>query len=74
VTHQKVNERRIEDRGSVKLLAGDGRADDRKNAGPNDRADAESGERERAQGLLEGVRRRLGVRDQLVDRFTSEEL
>ena len=42
----------IEDRRCIELLAGDRGPDDRKNARSDHRADAEGGERERAESLL----------------------
>ncbi len=74
MVNEVIEQRRFEDGGGVKLLAGDGRADDGKNAGANDRADPEGSERPRAEGLFEAMLGKLRVSDELVDRFGGEEL
>jgi hypothetical protein len=74
MVHEEIDEWRIENRRRVELLTGDGCADYSENARTDDCADAKGSERDRAEGLFESVLRRFGVRDQLVDRLTSEEL
>jgi hypothetical protein len=55
-------------------VAADGGADDGEDSRPDDDADAECGQRDRAEGLAEGVRGPLGLGDELVDRLSSEDL
>jgi hypothetical protein len=70
----KVGERRIKDAGGIELFAGDGGADDGENAGTNDCADAESGERPRPKCLFEGMLGFFRVADQLIDGFAGKQL
>jgi hypothetical protein len=55
-------------------IAADGCADNGEDAGTDDRADAEGGERDGAERFFEGVLGTLRVGDELVDRFGSEDL
>jgi hypothetical protein len=64
----------VEDGGGVVFFAGDGGADDGEDAGSNDGADAEGGERDGPEGLLERSFGRLGLVDELVDGLGSEDL
>ncbi len=48
VMHDVIRQRAVEDGGGVEFLSGDGRAHDGEDAGANDRADAEPGQRPRA--------------------------
>ena len=59
---QIIAQRRVEKLDGVELLAGDGGANYRENAGADDRADAERRERPRAQGLLQTRARVLPTR------------
>ena len=56
------------------LLAGDGRADDGEDARADHRANAQRGQRPRAERLFERVLRLLRVADQLVDRLAGKQL
>jgi len=55
-------------------VATDGGADDGEDAGTNDDANAECGERERAERFVQGVLGQLGGGDELVDGFSGEDL
>jgi hypothetical protein len=72
--NNKVGERCIEDAGGIELFAGDGGADDGKNAGTDDCADAEGGERPRPEGLLQGMLGFFRVADQLINGFAGKQL
>jgi hypothetical protein len=72
--NDEVGERRVEDAGSIELFAGDGGADDGENAGSDDCADAESGERPRPKGLFQGMLGFFRVADQLIDGFAGKQL
>ena len=61
-------------RAGLRGIAADGCADDGEDAGTDDRADAEGGERDGAERLFEGVLGTLGVGDELVDGLGSEDL
>jgi len=74
VVHDVVSQWRVEDGRGVELLPGDGRSDDGENAGANDCADAEGGQRPRAERLLEPVFRLFRLGDQLVNRLARKEL
>jgi hypothetical protein len=69
-----VQDRGVEDRRGVELFAGDGRADDGKDAGADDRADAESGERPWAERLPQPVFGLFRLPNQFVDRLAGEQL
>ena len=69
-----MDEGSVCDGGIRKLLAGDGGADDGKDARADNRADAERGERPRPKRLLQRVLRLRRVADKLVNRFAGEEL
>jgi hypothetical protein len=69
-----VGDGRVQDGGGIELLAGDGGADDGKDSRADDGSDAESGERDGAKGLREGVLGPLRFGDQLVDGFSGEDL
>ena len=71
---QVVGQRSIDYAGGVELFARDGRTDDGEDAGADDCADAEGGERPGAEGLFEAVLRVLGIEDQLVNRFATKQL
>jgi len=70
----EINDGGLVPRAGLRWIAADGRADDGEDAGTDDRADAEGGERDGAERLFEGVLGTLGVGDELVDRFGSEDL
>ena len=70
----EVDDRRALPIGELGRVASDGGADDREDARSDDDADAERGERDWAERLLESVRGPLGLRDELVDGFGSEDL
>src|ERR1700676_1312377 len=74
VRDQKIEQRRVENRRSVELLASDRGPDNRENARSNHRPNSKSGERDRAQGLLQFSLRLLRVRDQLIDGLATEQL
>jgi hypothetical protein len=58
---------------SLKEFSGGGGAGEDENAGTDDGADAQRGERPGAQRFAEAVGRVLGIGDQLVDRFAAED-
>jgi hypothetical protein len=64
----------VEHAGGVKLLAGDGRANNREDARADDGANTERGERPRAQCLLERVLRFARVADQLINGLAGKQL
>jgi hypothetical protein len=72
--HDVVKEWCVEDRRRIELLAGDGRADDGEDSRADDSANAQRGQRPRAEGLFEPMFRLLRFEDQLVDRLAREEL
>jgi len=72
--HDVIRQRAVEDGCGVELLAGDGRPYDGEDARTNDRADAEPGERPRAQRLFQPVFGLLRFGDQLVNGLAREEL
>jgi len=72
--NDEVGERCVEDAGGIELFAGDGRTDDGENAGTDNCADAESGERPRPEGLFEGMLGFFRVADQLIDGFAGKQL
>ena len=74
MVHQVIQQRGIQNRGGVELLACDGRADHGEDSGTDDRADAERGKRPGAEGFLQTVLGKFRVADQLVDRFGCEQL
>ena len=74
VVHQVIQQRRVQDRGGIELLARDGSADHGENSRTDDRADAERGQRPGAERFLQTVLGQLRVADQLVDRFGCEQL
>ena len=55
-------------------VAADGSADDGEDSRADDSPDAERGERDRAEGLAEGVLGPLRLGDELVDGFGGEDL
>jgi hypothetical protein len=69
-----VAQRGVEHAGGVKLLAGNGGADDGEDAGADDGADAERGKRPRAESLFEPVLGFFRVPDQLIDGFAGKQL
>jgi hypothetical protein len=72
--HDEIGQRRVQDRRGIELLACDGGPDHGEDAGPNDRANAQGGQRPRAKGLLQPMFRLLRLGDQLVNRLAREEL
>ncbi len=72
VMNQIVEQRCVEDRGSVELLSGNSGADDREDSGSDHRANTQCGQRPWSQRLLEPILRVLGIRDQFVDGFLGE--
>jgi len=74
VGDDEVCQRGVEDAGGIKLLARDGSTDDRKDAGADDSAYAERGQRPRAEGLFQGVFGFFRVPDELVDRLAGKQL
>ena len=69
-----IRERAVQDGGCVEFLPGDRGADNGEDAGADDCADAESGERPRPERLLEPMFRLLRVGDQLVNGLARENL
>ena len=69
-----MRQRGVTDVGGVELLAGHGGADDRKNAGADNRADSERRERPGAKRLLEGVPGLFRIPDQLIDGLSGNKL
>ncbi len=74
VMHDVVRKRAVQNGCGIEFLTGDGRPYDGEDAGANDRADAEPGERPRPQRLLQPVFRLLRLGDQLVNGLACEEL
>jgi hypothetical protein len=74
VVHDVIGHRRIEDGRGVELLPGDGSANDSEDAGADDRADAQAGQRPRAERLFEPMLGLLRFGDQLVNGLTREKL
>jgi hypothetical protein len=74
VVDQVVQQRRIDDRLDIKLLPGDGGANNGEDAGADDRANPQRRKSNRAQRLLQPRLRTLRIRDQLVDRLLGKEL
>jgi len=74
VGDEVVAQRGVEHAGGVKLLAGDGGADDGEDARADDGADAERGQRPRTKRLFEPVLGFFRVADQLVNGFAGEQL
>jgi hypothetical protein len=72
--HNVVGQRRVKDRGGVELLPGDRGADYGENAGADDRANAQGGQRPRSQRLFQPMLRLLRIGDQLVNGLAREEL
>ena len=69
-----MDERRAAYGGLIKVLAGHGGPDDRKDARADHRTYAERGQRPWAKSLLEPVRRFLRLADELVDRLAGKQL
>ena len=69
--HEQVEHLRVQDGGRFKVLAGGGGAGEDENARADDGADAERGERPRAEGFFQPMPGRVGVRDELVDGFAA---
>jgi len=65
---------RVEDGLELEFLAGNGRANDGEDAGADDRADAERGQTQRPERLLEALLGVLRVGDQFVDALGTEKL
>jgi len=74
VGDQVVGQRSIDYAGGVELFARDGRTDDGEDAGADDCADAEGGERPRPEGLLQGMLGFFRVADQLINGFAGKQL
>jgi hypothetical protein len=64
---EEIGQWRVENARRVELLAGDGRTDDGKYPRADDRANAQSRQRPRPEGLLEAVLWLFRVPDELVD-------
>ena len=62
-----MQQRGIPDIRHIEFLAGHSGADDRKDARPDDRSDAQRGQRPGPEGFFQGVPRLLRVPDQLID-------
>ena len=71
---QDVHDLGVEDGGGFEVLAGGGGAGEDEDAGADDGADAEGGERPGAEGLLELMAGFGGLGNQLVDRLTGKKL
>jgi len=72
--HDVVGQRRVQDGRSVKLLAGDGGTNNGEDAGADDCADAQRGQRPWTEGLSQPMFGLLRVGDQLVNGLAREEL
>ena len=70
----EVDDRRVLPVGELGRIAADRGADDGEDARADDHADAERGQRDRPERLLQRVLRQLRVGDQLVDGFGGEDL
>jgi hypothetical protein len=71
---EEVDDRRLRPSGEGRGVAADGGADDGEDARSNDDADAQRGERDRAEVLLERVLGPLRFGDEFVDGFGGEDL
>jgi hypothetical protein len=74
VVNDVVENRGVEDRGGIELLACDGGADDGEDARANDGSDAERCKRNRSKRLLETGLGVLRLGNELVDGFTAKNL
>jgi hypothetical protein len=74
VIYQVIEQRRVQDRGGIKLFSRDSGADHGENSRTNHRADAQRGQRPGSERFLQTVLRKLRVADQLIDRFGCEQL
>src|SRR5215470_5808065 len=70
----QVEDLRVQDGRGLKVFAGCGSAGEDEYAGSDDRADAQRGQRPRAEGFAKTVFGVLGFGDQLVDGLAAEEL
>ncbi len=74
VVHQVIEQRRVQNRGGVKLFSRDGSADHGENSRTDHRADAQRGQRPGSERFLQTVLGKLRVADQLIDRLGCEQL
>ena len=74
MTDEVVEERRVQDRGGVELLTGDGGSHNCEDSRADHRADAESGQRNWAEGFLQSAFGVFRIGDQLIDGLAAEEL
>ena len=74
VVNQVIEQRRVQDRGCIKFFARDRSSDHGENTRTNDRPDAQRGERPGAKRFLQTVLGEFRVADQLIDRFSCEQL
>ena len=72
--HDDVEHLRVQNRRSLEIFSGRGGAGEHENARADDGADAQRGQRPRAQSLLQALARSFGFGDQLVDRLAAEKL
>jgi hypothetical protein len=72
--HDVIGEGTVQDRSGIEFLTRDGSADHGEDAGADDRADAEPGERPWAKALLQLMLGMLRFGDQLVNGFAREDL
>ena len=72
--NEEIKERGVQDGGGIKLLSGDGRADDGKDSGANDCSDSQSSQRYWTESFLKLPIRLLAIRDQLVDGLPGKKL
>jgi hypothetical protein len=70
----EIDDGRVRPLGQRCGVAADGDADDGEDSRANDRADTESGDRDRAERLAQGAIGSLRIGDQLVDGFGGEDL
>jgi hypothetical protein len=70
----QIEDLRVQNGWHFKVLASSRGSGKHKNAGADDRANSERRQRPRPQRLLEPMFRTIGVRDQLVNGFTAEQL
>ena len=71
---EKIEDLRVQDRWGFEMLAGGRSPGKNENARADDRADAERSQRPRAQRLAQAMFGLVGLGDEFVDRFTTQEL
>jgi hypothetical protein len=72
--HDEIERLGVQDRGRLKIFSGGGGSGENENAGADDGADAEGGQRPGTEGFAEPVLGIVGFGDELVDGFTTKSL